>query len=144
VDWYQSLGGGFEASIGYHYLGFRNGVDIYIGSLSKYLGNWLLITHVYVVPDALGASQSYHVGFRRYFGDKQYVGLRYKHGLSWGEARDVTDILLLDSDGVSGELVTLWGRRWEFTLRGSWERRERPIGDTVEHYSSSGKLALRF
>ena len=56
----------------------------------------------------------------------------------------MTDILLLDSDGVSGEAVTLWGHRWEFTLRGSWERRQRPIGDVMNHYSTSGKLALRF
>lgn len=144
IDWYQSLGKGFEASVGYHYLDFGDGVDIYIGSLSKYIGNWLLISQMFYVPDALGASQSYHVAVRRYFGDREYVGLRYKRGMSWEEARDVDDILLLDSEGVSGELVKLVGRRCEVTLRGSWASQERVFGDTVNHFASSVTLGYRF
>lgn len=144
VDWYQSLGKGFEASIGYHYLDFGDGVDIYIGSFSKYIGNWLLISQVFYVPDALGDSQSYHAAFRRYFGDKEYFGLRYKRGMSWEEARNVEDVLLLGSEGVSGELVKLFGRRLELTLRGSWASQERVFGDTVNHYASSATLGFRF
>lgn len=144
VDWYQSLGAGLEASIGYHYLDFGDGVDIYIGSLSKYLGNWLFTGQVFVVPDAAGASRSYHGAFRRYFGDKQYVGLRYRRGVSFEEARTLDDILVLESEGASGEIVKLLGRRTELTLRGSWSRQEREFGNRISHYSTSASMAWRF
>jgi len=144
IDWYQSLGNGFEASIGYHRLQFGDGVDIYIGSVSKYIGNWLLISQVFVVPDTIGTSMSYHAGFRRYFGDRQHFGLRYKRGSFSEETREIDDFLVLDSEGASGELVTRLGRRLSLTMRGSWSREERIFGDHVQQYSASASMDFRF
>ncbi len=144
ADLYQSLGKGVEASIGYHRLQFGDGVDIYIGSLSKYLGNWLLTGQVFLTPKAAGTSQSYHGAVRRYFGDREYVGLRYRHGAWNEEARQVDDVLVLDSDGLSAEVVKRLGSRLELTLRGAWAREDRPLREDVQQYSAAAQLYVRF
>jgi YaiO family outer membrane protein len=125
-------------------LQFGDGVNIYIGSLSKYLGNWLLIGQVFVTPKAVGTSQSYHGAVRKYFGDREYVGVRYRHGAWNEEARQVQDILVLDSDGVSAELVKRLGSRLELTLRGGWAREDRPLREGIQQYSGAAQLYVRF
>jgi tetratricopeptide (TPR) repeat protein len=59
-EFYQSLGQGFEASLGYQRLEFDPATDIYTGSLTKYVGNWILTGRVMIVPSDSGTSESYH------------------------------------------------------------------------------------
>ena len=131
-DLYQSLGRGFEVSGGARYLAFEEGIEIYVGTLSKYLGNWMLTGKVYHVP-AEGDldSTSYHGGFRRYFGGDgtSYVGVTYSHGFS-REIRAAVDLTTLNSDTVRGEFDVLSGQRLRIfgtaaTSRG--ERENRPV-----------------
>ena len=58
VDLYQSLGAGFEVSAGFRRLQFDDTVNIYVGSLTKYKGNWMLTGRVFATPRALGTSIS--------------------------------------------------------------------------------------
>ncbi|MEW5980750.1 MAG: YaiO family outer membrane beta-barrel protein [Acidobacteriota bacterium] len=141
---YQSLGKGFEVSAGMSRLGFGDGINIYIGSLSKYLGSWLLISQVFVTPKDIGTNVSWHGAFRYYFGDAQWFGLRYRHGAAKEQIRTIDDILILSSDGVSGELIALFGRRVEATLRGAWSREERFERSNLHQHSGSGQLTFRF
>ena len=42
LELYQSLGGGFEGSLGWRRLDFASATNIYVGTLTKYAGNWML------------------------------------------------------------------------------------------------------
>ena len=141
---YQSLGRGFEASIGMSRLGFGDGINIYIGSLSKYVGRWLFTGQVFVTPKDFGTNASYHVAFRRYLTDVEYFGLRYHHGAAKEEIQTINDILVLNSDGVSGELVLLLGRRVDLTFRGGFDNQQRFNLTSLRQYSASTQLFVRF
>jgi YaiO family outer membrane protein len=109
-DLYQSLGRGFEVSGGARYLDFGTVTQIYVGTLTKYIGNWMLTGKVYRVPGE-GAlnSTSYHAQIRRYFGSDgtSYGGIVYSHGLSREEVRSLEDFISLRSDSIRGE-VDMW------------------------------------
>ena len=72
-DLYQSIGKGFEVSGGARYMDFGSITQIYVGTLTKYIGNWMLTGKVYHVPAERDLdSTSYHGGFRYYFGWRRY------------------------------------------------------------------------
>src|SRR5687767_10635261 len=60
VDLYQSLGGGVEVSGGYRRLQFLSPVDIYVGTATKYLGQWSMTEIVSCVPCDVSFSWSFH------------------------------------------------------------------------------------
>ena len=141
---YQSLGRGFEASIGMRRLGFGDGINIYIGSLSKYVGSWLFTGQGFLTPKGFGTNASYHVALRLYLTDVEYFGLRYHHGAAKEEIQTIKDIQVLNSDGVSGELVLLLGRRVDLTFRGGLDNQQRFNLTSLRQYSASTQLFVRF
>ncbi len=141
---YQSLGHGFEGSLGYTRLGFSTPVNIYVVSLSKYAGEWLLTGQTFITPRPEGTTASYHAGFRRYVGDKSYFGLRYHHGWANERVNSLNDIEVLSADGLNGELFADFGRRFELSLRAGFDRQQRILSGALTQYSASGLLAIRF
>lgn len=108
-DLYQSLGWGLEASGGARQLEFDTHTQIYLGTLSKYQGNWMFTGKIYYVPGKGPLnSTSYHGGFRRYFGGDgtSYAGAKYSHGFS-REIRNVVDLATLNSNSVTAEFDIL-------------------------------------
>lgn len=112
-DLYQAIGRGFEVSGGVRHMEFDDPTQVYVATLSKYLGNWMFTGKVYHVP-AEGDldSTSYHAGFRRYFGGDgtSYTGVTYSHGIN-REIRSVEDLTTLNGDTVRGEFDVLSGKR---------------------------------
>jgi len=103
-DLYQSLGRGFEASGGYRQLNFSETTKIYLATLTKYHGNWMLTGKAFVVPDeVVGASWSYHAVARRYFGSSgtSFIGASYSHGFSREEPRGEGDLIRVDADTLA-------------------------------------------
>ena len=141
---YQSVGRGIEASIGMSRLGFGRGINIYVGSLSKYLGTWLLIGQVFVTPHDLGTNASYHLAVRRYLSDKEFVGVRVHRGAAKENIRTINDVLVLNASGVSAELVLLLGPHVSVTCRGSFESQERALLSPLKQYSATSRLDFRF
>jgi len=145
ADLYQSLGAGFEGSVGFRRLGFGRGVNIYAGSLSKYYGSWLFTGQAFVLPDSAGTSRSYHGSFRRYFGNTgTYVGLRYGRGGWREELRNRNDLEVLDSDVGAAEATVILRGRLELRLRGSYSREDRVERRDLRQYSLSTGLGFRF
>jgi YaiO family outer membrane protein len=69
AELYRVLPNGFETSAGFRYLNFsEDDVLIFTGSLSKYLGNWLLIARPFLTPQDGDVSASINLIARRYFG----------------------------------------------------------------------------
>jgi YaiO family outer membrane protein len=144
-DLYQSLGRGFEGSVGYRRLGFDTPVDIYVATLSKYAGPWLLSGRTFVVPDQTEGSHSFHGSVRRYFGDGEtYVGARYGRGFAREELHTVNDFASLDSDTFAGEANVVISRRLTLSGWASRSRDERAFASTLTQYSIGGGLWVRF
>lgn len=130
LELYQSLGGGFEGSLGWRRLDFASATNIYVGTLTKYAGNWMLTGKVYFIPAEPSDSTSYHGVVRRYFGSDgtSFLGVGYSHGFSREEIRNLTDLITLDSDTVRGEFDWRLGARLRAAASGSTSRQERAIG----------------
>jgi YaiO family outer membrane protein len=127
-DLYQSVGRGWEVSGGARYLDFDNPTQIYLGTVSKYIGNWMLTGKVYHVPAERDLdSNSYYGGFRRYFGGDgtSYIGLTYGHGFSREEIRNIADLTTLHSNTVRGEMDWLVRSRLRIFVNGGTSRQER-------------------
>jgi YaiO family outer membrane protein len=146
-DLYQSIGHGVEVSGGMRRLGFDSTTYIYVGTVSKYVGNWMLTGKVFRVP-AEGDldSTSYHGGFRRYVrGDgASYVGLTYSHGFSREEIRNVGDLTTLDADTVRFEADQLIARRFRLSATIGTSRQQRQSRDSLWQTSVGGGLMVLF
>jgi YaiO family outer membrane protein len=130
LELYQSLGGGFEGSLGWRRLDFANATNIYVGTLTKYAGNWMLTGRAYFIPQEPSDSSSYHGLVRRYFGSDgtSFVGMGYSHGFSREEIRNLADLLTLDSDTVRAEFDARLGGRLRAAASGSTSRQELAFG----------------
>jgi YaiO family outer membrane protein len=145
ADLYQSLGSGFEGSAGVRRLSFGSGVTVYVGSLSKYYGPWLVTARVFATPNDLGTSTSSHASVRRYFGEAgSYVGARYGRGAWREELRDLSDLDVLDSDVVAADAIVVLRRRLELTFAGLWSREDRVGRPDLRGYSATTGLGVRF
>jgi len=83
LEIYQSLGDGYEVSLGWRYLSFTNSeATVYTTYLGKYIGDWWLAYRYYHVPYKNGDIGSTHQAtVRRYLEDADnYVTLRYSLG----------------------------------------------------------------
>ena len=146
-DLYQSLGRGWEVSGGARYLAFDTPTTIYVGTVTKYVGNWMLTGKVYAVPaENAPGSTSYYGGFRRYYGSDgtSYVGLNYGHGFSRDEIRNVADLTTLDSDTIRAEFDHLVGGRLRVSGTGGTSRQERANLPVLWQFSVSGGLSVQF
>lgn len=70
VEPFQGFGDGWEASVFYRHMDFpEEKVDLYGGSLAKYLGRWYFRDRLTLTP-AMGSTQASNaVAVRRYYGD---------------------------------------------------------------------------
>ena len=145
VDLHQALGRGFEVSGGYRRLDFSETTSIYVGSLTKYVGPWMLTARFYRVP-APGSSTSGHALVRRYFGEdgSSYVGLGFSQGLSREEIRGVGDLTALDSQTVRGQVDAAVASRLRWQLEASASRQERNRAGSFWQTAVSSGLAVRF
>jgi YaiO family outer membrane protein len=145
ADLYQSLGAGFEGSVGFRRLGFGSGVSVYAGSLAKYYGNWLFTGRLFATPNTAGTSRSVHASVRRYVGGAgTYIGLRYGRGAWREEARTLNDFEVLDSDIGAAEAVVILRGRLELNVSGSYGREDRVERLDLRQYSVSTGLGFRF
>jgi YaiO family outer membrane protein len=147
VDLYQSIGRGFEISGGYRQLNFSETTQIYLATLTKYSGNWMLTAKTFVVPDRVaGDAWSYHAVVRRYFGSSgtSYIGGGYSHGFSKEEPRGEGDLIRVDADTVRGQADIEITSRARIAFSVSTSRQERAVFATLWQTTASGGFTLRF
>ena len=147
IDLYQSLGHGFEASGGYRRLQFSSTTEIYVATLSKYTGSWMLTAKVFHVPDAtLGSTQSYHAQARRYFGAEgtSFVGLGYSRGFSREEPRGSGDLLRLNADTFRGQLQADVSPYVRLSGSFSLSRQERSSQSALRQNTMGAGITFRF
>ena len=120
-------------------------MSIYVGSLSKYYGNWLFTGRVFVTPSSAGTSRSVHASFRRYLGGRgTYVGFRYGRGAWREELLNRNDFEVLDSDVGAAEATVILNGRLELNLNGSYSHEDRVEQRGLRQYSLSTGLGFRF
>jgi YaiO family outer membrane protein len=146
-DIYQSVGHGVEVSGGMRRLAFDSTTYIYVATVSKYVGNWMLTGKVSQVPAERDLdSTSYHGGFRRYVrGDgASFVGATYSHGFSREEIRNATDLAALDADTVRVEADQLFARRFRVFSTVGISRQEQALRAPFWQTSLSGGFLVLF
>lgn len=143
---YQSLGKGFEGSLGYRYLDFDgSGVDIWTGTIGKYFGNWFVVGRGYYVPGSASDSSSFYLQARRYFGDgTDYVAVRAGRGTYREQVRTSGDLALLSSHSFAAELWKRIGERWVLVAGAGSGRSERASLPSLRQSSVSAGLYYRF
>lgn len=147
VDLYQSLGHGLEASGGYRRLEFSTTTQIFVGTLSKYTGNWMLTAKIFHVPDkALGSTQSYHAQVRRYFGAEgtSFAGVGYSRGFSREEPRGSGDLLRINADTFRGQLQADVSPFVRLSASFSYSRQERAAQSTLGQNTMGAGITFRF
>lgn len=146
-DLYQALGGGFELSGGYRRLQFAERADIYLATLTKYVGNWMITGKASYVPDPrLGDAWSYYGQLRRYFGAEgtSFVGVLSSHGFSRDEPRGAGDLVMVNADTVKSQLqvdVAPWVR---LSAEASTARQERASSTPLWQTTLAAGLKFRF
>lgn len=146
-DLYQSIGRGFEVSGGYRRLNFAEKTDIYLVTLTKYAGNWMLTGKTFLVPDnRLGDSWSYHGIARRYFGGAgtSFVGLGYSHGFSREEPRNAGDLIRVDADTFRGGAEIDLGDNFRVSFNASTSRQERAVLEPLWQTTLGAGIIVRF
>jgi YaiO family outer membrane protein len=146
-DLYQSLGRGFEVSGGYRRLQFADATDIYLATLTKYAGNWMITGKVFLVPDQqLGDAWSYHGVVRRYFGaaGTSFIGAGYSHGYSREEPRGAGDLIRVDGDTVRGQAEIDFTDVLGVSVAASTSRQERPLLEPLWQTTFGAGLTIRF
>jgi YaiO family outer membrane protein len=146
-DLYQSVGGGVEVSGGMRRLAFATPTTIYVGTVSKYVGNWMLTGKVFHVPGA-GAldSTSIHAGVRRYIrGDgTSHIGVAVSRGSSREEIRNVSDLATLDAGSVRMDVDQQLARRMRVFATVGTSRQERQSGSPVWQTSITSGFTVAF
>jgi YaiO family outer membrane protein len=147
TDLYQSIGHGLELSAGFRRLGFTSTTDIYVGSLTKYTGSWMLTGRAMYVPDTDGPEDavSYHALVRRYVrgSDQSFVGAGYSRGYSREELGDRAELQNFDADTFRAHTELLVHPRWLLAAAASSSRQERARGTLWQH-SLSTSLTVYF
>ena len=147
LDFYQSLGGGFEASAGFRRLEFSETTVIYVATLTKYLGNWMYTGKAFTVPDReLGNSWSFHANARRYFGSAgtSFVGAGYSHGFSREEPRGAGDLIRVNGDTVRARTDIDLNDSLAISISGSSTRQERALRAPLWQTTIGAGLTIRF
>lgn len=147
ADLYQSLGRGYEASVGFRRLAFSTTTDIYLGTLTKYVGNWMITGKVFSVPDFEGPedSLSFHGLVRRYVrGDgESFLTAGYSRGSAREEIGDSAELRQLDADTFRAGAELLLGRTI-VAVSGSTSRQERSRNGTLWQHSFGASLSVFF
>ena len=147
---HQSLPKSFEFSAGFRHMRFRaSNVTIFTGSLTRYIGNWMLTARPYFTPSDVSFSRSIQLITRRYFSNADtYLGIRGGLGFSPDERRFVgedDDIQFLRSYTLAAE----YNHRIRNHLIGfggiSHSGQERPFDDDLlKSLTFHAGMTLRF
>ena len=146
ADLYQSLGHGYELTGGMRLMHFGDNVRIYTAALTKYRGDWMLTSRVYLTPDIVGTSRSVQLQARRYIGGSStdYWSVRLGYGSSPTEVVDLTDIQILNSASFASEFVHTLNKRLQCHLEWGVSREDRIGTSRLMHYLADATLYYRF
>ena len=145
-DLYQSLGGGVEVSGGYRRLQFASPTDIYVGTATKYIGQWSMTERVSFVPGDVSNSWSFHTESRRYLGSEgtSFIGASYSHGFNREEPRGLGDSIQLRTHTVRTQADLNVSPRSRVLFTVSASRQERALRTPLWQTTVSASTAYRF
>ena len=146
-DLYQSLGRGYEISGGARRLEFSDPTTIYVASLSKYLGNWMITAKTSMVPEqTTDDAWSYFGTVRYYFGDlgTSFVSAGYSHGYSREEPRGEGDLVRVDDDTFRAQADLDLSARFTLSIWGSTSRQHRDVTEPLWQTTLSAGFTMRF
>lgn len=145
-DIFQSVGHGFEATIGYRHLQFSDGVNIFTFALYKYRGDWIYSGRMYLTPDDIGVGKTGVFAMKRLFGNEgthDFLEFRFSFGSSKALARTTLDIQSLNSFRFSVDYDKSFGY-WNTEFKVGAGSEDQQIGGKLNRYTAQGSLYYRF
>ncbi|MCM2314593.1 MAG: YaiO family outer membrane beta-barrel protein [Thermoanaerobaculia bacterium] len=141
---WQSLGNGYEGSLGVRYLAFDDAVTVWTGSIGKYKGNYYYVLSPYVVDGDDGTSATGILEIRRYFGDDPDDVFTFRVG--YGNAPDVDTLLQVTTtlDHFSVGIGRDWKVGEHFVLGADIGYRDREYNVNVERQSVYVKGSFKY
>ena len=95
ASYFYNFEGGWEAELGYRYLGFSSVTNIYTFSIGKYLGNWWVNFRPNIIPGETGTSVSGQFNARYYFDTAEdFFSIQLSTGVSPDEETRALNQLL--------------------------------------------------
>ena len=145
ADIFQTLGYGFEGTVGYRRLGFSPKVNIATAALTKYYGPWLFTARGFFSPNTVGTSQSMQLIGRRYLaGSAGYLQFRFGYGSTPTEIVTQVDIGILKSTSYDLMLHKMVGKRWYLDAEFGGALEDRVGNPRVRHLNSNLGAGFRF
>jgi YaiO family outer membrane protein len=137
-EWYHSFSRGFEASLGFRWLRWRESVIYYTGSAGKYLGNYWLSLRAYVTPSEEFTGQTWTLSARRYLATgEDYLGLRLEYGTSPENLISIVDYPDIKSFRSAGAHLSYQRRLGQWLVKTeAGYRREEYREDTFRNHLS--------
>jgi YaiO family outer membrane protein len=145
-DLYQVVGRGLELSGGYRRLQFSTPVSIYVGTATKYLGQWALLERVSFVPGGESDAWSFHTESRRYLGGAgtSFLAAAYSYGFNREEPRGLGDSIRLRTNTVRGQVALDMSPRTRVMLTIGTSRQERAFNGAVWQTTLAASTAYKF
>jgi YaiO family outer membrane protein len=144
AELYQSLGHGWEGSLGFRQMYFGGNVRIYTPSLTRYYGNWMFSGRLLLTPGAAGTSRSAGFEVRRNFADgASYWGVRYGRGSSPADTEGIYDLEILRASSFTFDFRRWLSRRLSVQCRFGVSREDRPLASGLRHYLAETSIFYR-
>ena len=146
AELFHNFSGGWEGSLGARYLDFGDSsVTVYTGSLSKYLGDWMLTGRSYVTPGGSGTSVSGSFSVRYYMDDADsFLSASVSSGVSPEQPTWSAAVFRLQDRKASVGAQKKLARAWILSADLGLDRQEFLPGDQVTDRILTLGLARRF
>lgn len=143
-----SFSNGWEGSLGKRYLDFRTSeVNIYTGSIAKYVGNYWFAFRPYITPSNDGTSKSYYFTARKYFNADSFIS--FTTGFGAGTSPDLINFVPTDVASIHSANYFVYGQ-YPLTksILGFWEfgyaKEEFSNKNFRESFDGDGGLSFNF
>ncbi|MBL8230026.1 MAG: YaiO family outer membrane beta-barrel protein [Bryobacterales bacterium] len=142
---FQTLGQGFEGSVGFRRFRFAAPFTMYTGSLGRYFGPYLVSARTFLSRDEAGISPSMQYTVRRYFGDyEKFVAFRYGWGASPFEVRSANEYEVLRSHSFAAEISGRINSRLGYRGTVGFGTQDRTGRSAIRQYVLDGSFDYRF
>lgn len=143
---YHNFKGGWEGSLGFRYMDFTGSVvNIYVGTLGKYLGDAFYNLQLNVIPSAVGSSLSGSLSARWYLGDvDSYVNVSAGSGYSPDYIAWSAAVVNMRSSNVSVGGQKRLPKAWILSGGVAYEHQEYLPATFRAHWTYSAGVEKRF
>ena len=119
-------------------------MNIWTGTVGKYIGNYYFLWRGNVIPDEYGTSLSMSLQTRRYFGDENYLAVAVAGGKSLNYRDSTEEVVTLASKRITLDVYHDITRLWYGSAGVGYEYEEIRPDVFRDHWTTSVGVEKRF